>query len=132
MRRTPHLITWDDAHAAEQVLDAAEMMQRLGRVLDADYREKTFRGEPRYELRRSYPGELELLIMAGHIYDDREVLSVVIELRTKTTARPLISVHLSGGLERVKASQDTAWLRARSGTIVIVGESLGGIVEVQH
>jgi hypothetical protein len=44
----------------------------------------------------------------------------------------LSSTHLSGGVERVKASQDTAWLRARNGTIVIVGESLGGIVEVQN
>ena len=34
MQRAPHLVTWDDAHTAEQVLDAAEMMQRLGRVLD--------------------------------------------------------------------------------------------------
>jgi hypothetical protein len=132
MQPSPHLVIWDDASAAEQLIPAAEMMQRLGRVLDADYREKQFRGEPRYELRRDYPGGLELQISAGHIYDDREALSMAIELWAADAQRPLISVHLSGGIQRVKASQDTAWLRARNGSIVIVGESLGGIVEVQQ
>lgn len=132
MSRAPHLVTWDDANAAGQTIDAAEMMQRLGRVLNADYKEKTFRDEPRYELRRAYPGDIELLISAGHIVDDREVLSVVIELRAAAMSQPIASVHLSGGVQRVKASQHSAWLRARSGAIVIVGESLGGIVEVQH
>jgi hypothetical protein len=136
MQPSPHLVIWDDASAAEQLIPAAEMMQRLGRVLDADYREKQFRGEPRYELRRAYPGGLELQISAGHIYDDREALSMAIELWAadpqQPAQRPLISVHLSGGIQRVKASQDTAWLRARNGSIVIVGESLGGIVEVQQ
>lgn len=137
MQRTPHLVIWDDAVAAEQLIPADEMMQRLGRVLDATYREKQVRGEPRYELERSYPGGVELRISAGHIYDDREALSLVVELwgaadPQASPQRPLCSVHLSGGIQRVKASQDTAWLRARSGTIVIVGASLGGIVEVQH
>ena len=132
MQRSPHLVTWDDAAAAGQIIDGAEMMQRLGRVLDADYKEKEFRGEQRYELRRVYPGGFELHMMAGHIYDDREVFSMVVELWAVGMQRPLSSTHLSGGVERVKASQDTAWLRARNGTIVIVGESLGGIVEVQN
>lgn len=132
MQRFPHLVVWDDANATEQTVDAAEMMQRLARVLDADYHEKRFRGEPRYELQRSYGGGVELTIVAGHIYDDREVLSMVIELRSAAQARPLASFHLSGGVHRVKASQDTAWLRSRNGTVVIVGESLGGIVEVQN
>ena len=132
MQRSPHLVVWDDANAGEQTVDAAEMMQRLGRVLEADYREKTFRGEPRYELQRSYPGDVELTVIAGHVYDDREVLSMVIELRHPGQGRPLASLHLSGGVQRVKASQDTAWLRARNGMVVILGESLGGIVEVQH
>lgn len=138
MQSSPHLVIWDDASAAEQLIPAAEMMQRLGRVLDADYRETQFRGEPRYDLRRTYPGNLELRISAGHIYDDREALSLVIELWAASADpavpidRPLISVHLSGGIQRVKASPDTAWLRARNGSIVIIGESLGGIVEVQH
>lgn len=131
MQRSPHLVIWDDAAAAEQQIDAGEMMQRLARVLSADYTEKTFRGEPRYELRRCYVGGFELQIVAGHIYDDREALSLVIELRAAALERPLASVHLSGGVQRVKASRDTAWLRARNGTIVLVGESLGGIVEVQ-
>ncbi|MBV9792072.1 MAG: hypothetical protein JOZ51_28055 [Chloroflexi bacterium] len=132
MQRTPHLVIWDDQHAAEQTIDAAEMMQRLARVLSADYKEKTFRGEPRYELQRFYPGGFELSIVAGHIYDDREVLSLAIELRAAAMAQPLTSVHLSNGVQRVKASQDTAWLRARNGTIVIVGAGIGGIVEVQN
>jgi hypothetical protein len=132
MQRAPHVVIWDDQDAAEQTIDAAEMMQRLARVLSADYTEKTFRGEPRYELQRFYPGGFELSIVAGHIYDDREVLSLAIELRTAAMARPLVSAHLSNGVQRVKASRDTAWLRARNGTIVIIGESLGGIVEVQN
>lgn len=138
MQPSPHLVVWDDATAAEQLIPAAEMMQRLGRVLDADYREKQFRGEPRYELRRVYLDGLELRISAGHIYDDREALSLVVELwaasdpQAAPASRPLTSVHLSGGIQRVKASQDTAWLRARNGSIVIVGEGLGGIVEVQN
>jgi hypothetical protein len=132
MRRASHLVTWDDATATEQTIDAAEMMQRLARVLDADYKEKTVRGEPRYELQRIYPGGFALSMVAGHIYDDREVLSLVIEVRAAALDRPLTSCHLSGGIERVKASHDTAWLRARNGMIVLVGESLGGIVEVQN
>lgn len=132
MQRAPHLIMWDDASAAEQQIDAAEMMQRLARILGADYHEKQFRGEPRYEISRAVAGDHELSIVAGHIYDDREALSMVIELRAVAAQRPLVSVHLSGGVERVKASADTAWLRARSGTIVIVGGGLSGIIEVQH
>jgi hypothetical protein len=132
MQRAPHVVIWDDQHASEQTIDAAEMMQRLARVLDADYWEKLVRGEPRYELQRFYPGGFELSIVAGHIYDDREVLSLAIELRAAAMARPLTSVHLSNGVQRVKASQDSAWLRARNGTIVIIGENLGGIVEVQN
>lgn len=132
MQRTPHVVIWDDQHASEQTIDAAEMMQRLARVLSADYKEKTFRGEPRYELQRFYPGGFELSIIAGHIYDDREVLSLAIELRAAAMPQPLTSVHLSNGVQRVKASQDTAWLRARNGMIVIVGAGLGGIVEVQN
>lgn len=132
MQRPPHIIIWDDATAVEQRIDAAEMMQRLARILDADFKEKVFRGEPRYELRRFYPGGFELSILAGHIYDDREALSLVIELRAATMPRPLTSFHMSGGLDRIKASSDTAWIRAKNGTIVIVGESLGGIVEVQN
>jgi|GEM_PF-4330860 len=132
MQRLPHLVTWDDANAFGQQIDVAEMMQRLVRVLNADYKEKIFRGEPRYELRSIYPGGFELSIIAGHIYDDREVLSLAIELRAAAMARPLTSVHLSSGVERVKAAQDTVWLRAKNGMIVLVGESLGGIVEVQN
>ncbi len=132
MQRTPHVVIWDDQHASEQLIDAADMMQRLARVLNADYKEKTFRGEPRYEIQRFYPGGFELSIIAGHIYDDREVLSLAIELRAAAMPRALTSVHLSNGVERVKASQDTAWLRARNGMVVLIGESLGGIVEIQN
>lgn len=132
MQRSPHLIVWDDATSSAQLIDGAELMQRLGRVLDADYKEKQFRGEPRYELHRSYPAGVELSVIAGHIVDDREVLSLVIDLRQLGSARPLLTCHLSGGVQRVKASKDTAWLRARNGTVVIVGEGLGGIVEVQN
>ena len=130
--RPPHVVTWDDQTTSNETVDAAEMMQRLAKVLDAEYSEKSFRGEPRYELRRVYPGGFELNIAAGNVYDDREVFSMVVELWAVGMQRPLSSTHLSGGVERVKASQDTAWLRARNGTIVIVGESLGGIVEVQN
>ncbi|HEX6293453.1 MAG TPA: hypothetical protein VFZ66_30005 [Herpetosiphonaceae bacterium] len=132
MQRASHLLIWDDQQVSEESIEAAEMMRRLARVLSADYQEKTFRGEPRYEVRRFYPGGFELSIVAGHIYDDREVLSLAIELRAAALPQPLTSVHLSNGVQRVKASRDTAWLRARNGTIVIVGESLGGIVEVQN
>jgi hypothetical protein len=132
MQRSPHLVTWDDADAANQPIDAGEMMRRLARVLNGDYREKQVRGEPRYEIERTYDGGFVLSILAGHIYDDRETLSLVIELRALAMARPLVSYHLSGGLERVKASHDTAWLRCRNGTIAIVGESLSGIVEIQN
>lgn len=132
MHRSPHLVAWDDTNAANQMIDAGEMMRRLARVLNGDYREKQVRGEPRYEIERTYVGGLVLLIIAGHIYDDRETLSLVIELRAAASARPLVSYHLSGGLQRVKASHDTAWLRSDNGTIAIVGEGLGGIVEIQN
>lgn len=132
MQRSPHLLIWDDASTNEQVIDAAEMMRRLARMLAADFKEKIVRDEPRYELRRVYPGGFELAMIAGHIYDDREVLSVVIEVRAAALPKPITSVHLSGGIQRVKAARDVAWLRARNGMIVIVGDSLGGIVEVQH
>lgn len=132
LARTPHVVTWDDQNTSNETVDAAEMMQRLATVLGADYREKTFRGEPRYELQRFYPGGFELTINAGHIYDNREVLSLVVELRAAAMPRPLMSVHLSNGVERVKASHETAWIRALNGTIVIVGQGIGGIVEVQN
>ena len=108
------------------------MMRRLAGVLRAEYRERTFRGEPRYELRRVYGGGFELSVIAGHIYDTRETLSLAVELRAAGQSRPLASYHLSSGVERVKASADTAWLRAANGTVLIVGESLGGIVEIQN
>jgi hypothetical protein len=130
--RTPHVVTWDDRHTSNETVDAAHMMQRLAKVLEAEYAEKSFRGEPRYELRRFYPGGFELAIAAGHIYDNREVLSMNIELRAAAMPRPLVSVDLSNGVERVKASRETAWIRATNGTIVIVGQGIGGIVEVQN
>ena len=132
MERLAHMLTWDDQHAINQRIDAGEMMRRLAHVLSAELVERAFRGEPRYELRRTYRGGFELGIIAGHIYDTREVLSMAVELRAAGMQRPLASYHLSSGLERVKASEATAWLRAANGTILIVGEGLGGIVEVQN
>ena len=130
--RLPHLVTWDDQQAINQRIDAGEMMRRLARVLDAEYRERSFRGEPRYELRRTYRGGFELAIVAGHIYDTRENLSMGVELRAAGMIRPLASYHLSDGLERIKVSDDTAWIRATNGAVLIVGEGLGGILEVQN
>jgi len=130
--RPPHVVTWDDQTTSNETVDAAEMMQRLAKVLDAEYSEKSFRGEPRYELRRFYPGGFELTISAGHIYDNREVLSLIVELTAAAMPRPLVSVHLSNGVQRVKAARETAWIRALNGTIVIVGQGIGGIVEVQN
>ena len=127
-----HVVTWDDQHAANQQLDAGEMMRRLAGVLQADYQERSFRGEPRYELKRVYRGGFELAIIAGHIYDTRESLSMVVELRASGMDRPLASYHLAHGPQRVKASGDTAWIRAANGTVLIVGEGLGGILEVQN
>lgn len=132
MDRTPHTVVWDDADTDAETIDAGEMMRRAARVLGAELRERQFRGEPRYELRRHYAGGFELGIVAGHVNDDREALSLVIELRAAGVARPLTSVHLSSGIERVKASRDTLWLRARGGAAVLIGENLGGIVEVQY
>ncbi len=131
MSGTPHTVVWDDADTDADTIDVAEMMRRAARVLDAELRERQFRGEPRFELRRHYTGGLELSIVAGHINDDREALSLAIELRAAGVARPLTSVHLSSGIERVKASRAALWLRARGGAAVLIGENLGGIVEVQ-
>ena len=128
----PHSVAWDDQDAMNQRLDAGEMMRRLAGVLHADFSERSFRDEPRYELRRIYRGGFELTIVAGHIYDTRENLSMVVELRAAGSNRPLASYHLSNGLERIKVSGDTAWIRATNGPVLIVGESLGGIVEVQN
>lgn len=130
--RLAHRVIWDDQDAMNQRIGAGEMMRRLATVLDASYAERDFRGEPRYELRRAYPDNLELSIIAGHIYDTREVLSLIVELRASGQLRPLASFHLSNGLERVKATRGTAWLRASNGTVLIVGAGLGGIVEVQN
>lgn len=128
----PHTVIWDDQEAVNQRLGVGELMRRLARILEADLVERTFRDEPRYELRRIYRGGFELTVVAGHIYDTREVLSMAVELRGAGMARPLASFHLSNGLERVKASGNTAWLRAANGTVLILGEGLGGIVEVQN
>ncbi|MBA3947889.1 MAG: hypothetical protein H0X37_25460 [Herpetosiphonaceae bacterium] len=130
--RLPHVVTWDDQDAVDQQIDAGEMMRRLAGILGGEYREKQFRGEPRYEVRCYLPGGFELSLMAGHIYDDRETLSLAIELRAAALSRPLASYHLSGGIDRIKASADTAWLRATNGTVVILGHGLGGILEVQN
>ncbi len=130
--RLPHLVTWDDQHAANQLIDPAEMLRRLARVLDAELAERSFRGEPRYELRRVYPGGFELAIVAGHIYDTREALSMSFELHAAGMRRPVASYHLAGGLQRVKVSDTTAWIRAANGTVLILGEGLGGLIEVQN
>ena len=130
--RMPHSVIWDDQQAANQRLDAGEMMRRLADVLQAEYGERSFRGEPRYELRRVYRGGFELAITAGHIYDTRETLSMAVELRSAGLDRPLASYHLSTGLERVTVSAGSAWLRTTSGTVLIVGEGLGGIIDVQN
>ena len=130
--RLPHRVVWDDRHGEQQQLEAGEMMRRLAGVLQAELVERSFRGEPRYELRRVYRGGFELTIMAGHIYDTRETLSMAVELRAAGMDRPLASYHLSGGVGRIKASETTAWISAANGTVLIVGEGLGGIIEVQN
>ena len=127
-----HVITWDDQEAPNQQLAAGDMLRRLAGVLEAEFTERSFRDEPRYELRRIYPGGLELSILAGHIYDVRETLSMVVELRVAGASRPVASYHLSQGIERVKASDHTAWIRSTNGAVLIVGEGLSGIVEVQN
>lgn len=132
IERLPHRVVWDDEYAANQVIDPAEMMRRLARVLDARLVERTFRGEARYELTRSYPGGFELAIVAGHIYDTREALSLSVELYAAAVSGPLASYHLADGLQRVKVSATTAWLRAANGTVLILGEGLGGLIEVQN
>jgi len=128
----PHTVFWDDQDTVNQRIDAGEMMRRLGRVLEAEFVERRFRGEPRYELQRVYAGGWQLRIVAGHIYDTRELLSMAVELRATGIDRPLASYHLSTGIERIKASASSAWIRASNGTVLIVGEGLGGIVEVQN
>lgn len=130
--RLPHTVFWDDAERSNEQVDAAELMRRLAAVLGATFMERTFRGEPRYELLRTYADGLELAVVAGHIYDTREALSLAIELRAGGRDRPLASYHLSGGLQRVKASGSVAWLLAVNGTVLIVGEGLGGLIEVQN
>ena len=132
VERASHYVTWDDQDAVNQRIEAGDMMRRLAGVLQAEYAERTFRGEPRYEIRRVYRGGFELTIVAGHIYDTRETLSMAVELRGIGQARPLASYHLSGGPQRIKVSENTAWIRATNGTVLIVGEGLGGIVEVQN
>ncbi len=130
--RLPHTVFWDDAEQTNLQIDVDELMRRLADVLGATLKERTFRGEARYELLRTYPDGIELALIAGHIYDTRETLSLAIELRSEGRDRPLASYHLSGGLQRVKASGATAWLRAANGTVLIVGDGLGGLIEVQN
>jgi hypothetical protein len=130
--RMPHIVAWDDQHVVNQMIDPGEMMRRLAGVLDAEFAERSFRGEPRYELRCGYPGGFELVIVAGHLYDTREVLSMSVELWAVGMSRPLAAYHLSNGLQRVKVSGTTAWFRATNGTVLIVGEGLGGLIEVQN
>ena len=130
--RLPHTVFWDDAERSNEQVNAAELMRRLAAVLGATFVERTFRGEPRYELHRTYADGLELAVVAGHIYDTREALSLAIELRASGREQPLASYHLSGGLQRVKASGNVAWLLAANGTVLIVGGSLGGLIEVQN
>jgi hypothetical protein len=130
--RLLHTVFWDDAERANQQIDAAELMRRLADVLGAELKQRSFRGEPRYELHRAYADGLELTIIAGHIYDTRETLSLAIELRSAGRDRPLASYHLSGGLQRVKASGAVAWLLAENGTVLLIGDSLGGLIEVQN
>ena len=127
-----HLVTWDDSRAVNQMIDPGEMMRRLASVLGAEYAERSLRGEPRYELRCSYPEDFELVFVVGHIYDTREALSMSVELWAAGMSRPLASYHLSDGLQRIKASGTTAWIRAANGTVLIVGEGLGGLIEVQN
>ena len=128
----PHTVFWDDAERSNEQIDAPELMRRLAVVLGATFAERSFRGEPRYELRRVYADGLHLAVVAGHLYDTRETLSFAIELRAGERERPLASYHLSGGLQRVKASGNVAWLRAANGTVLILGEGLGGVIEVQN
>lgn len=128
----PHTLFWDDEQQSNQLIDAGELMQRLANLLGGSLKQRSFRGEPRYEMTRLYDDGLELVIIAGHIYDTRETLSLAIELRSSGRERPLASYHLSGGLQRVKASGTVAWLRAANGTVLIVGDGLGGLIEVQN
>lgn len=130
--RLPHLVAWDDPQAVNQLIEPGEMMRRLAGVLGAQYVERSFRGEPRYELRCGYPGGFELVIMAGHIYDTREALSMSVELWAAGMSQPLASYHLSNGLNRIKASDTTAWISVANGTVLIVGGGLGGLIEVQN
>ena len=130
--RLPHTVFWDDAERSNEQVDVAELMRRLAAVLGAAFVERAFRGEPRYELHRTYADGVELAVVAGHIYDTREALSLAIELRASGREQPLASYHLSGGLQRVKASGNVAWLLAANGTVLIVGGSLGGLIEVQN
>ena len=130
--RLPHLVAWDDQHVVNEMIDPGEMVRRLAGVLGAEHAERSFRGEPRYEIRRSYPGGFELVLIAGHICDTRETLSMSVELWAAGMSRPIASYHLSDGLQRVKASGTTAWIRAANGTVLIVGEGLGGLIEVQN
>lgn len=130
--RLAHIVLWDDEQSSNQRIDAAEMMRRLARVLGAELRERAVRDEPRYELRRVYGGGFELTIIAGHIYDTREMLSLAVELRAAGISRPLAACHFGAGISRVKASADTAWIRAANGTVLIIGAGIGGIVEVQN
>lgn len=127
-----HTVVWDDQAATGQRIVVGEVMRRMAAILGGELREKLFRGEPRYELHCLRPGGFELLILAGHIYDDREVMSLVIEVRAAALAQPVASYHLSGGIDRIKAASDTLWIRAANGTVVIVGAGLGGLVEVQN
>lgn len=123
-----HRLIWDDAQASEQILDAETALRRLAQVLDADFMIKPWRGEDRYILTRS-EGALELTVTAGHVYDTRELLTLAIEIRA--AGRLLASYGCSQGVERIKVSADTAWLRTPLGTVVILGNGPGGWLEVQ-
>ncbi|HEY1011851.1 MAG TPA: hypothetical protein VGE07_04045 [Herpetosiphonaceae bacterium] len=123
-----HRLVWDDAQGSEQVLDAESAMRRLAGVLGADFSIKPWRGEDRYFLDRREDG-LELSVTAGHIYDTRELLTLAIEIRA--AGKLIASYGCSQGVERIKASADTAWLRTPLGTVVILGNGPGGWLEVQ-
>src|SRR5687767_6978214 len=128
----PHTVLWDDQQSAGERLDAEAMMRRLAMVLEGEFRKRTFRDEPVYEVSRVYAGEIELRVQAGHIYDTREQMSLAVELHDLDASRLLASYHLAGGLERVKAAPGTAWLRTANGTVLILGGGMGGILEVQN
>ncbi|GIV95518.1 MAG: hypothetical protein KatS3mg057_0175 [Herpetosiphonaceae bacterium] len=123
-----HSVIVDDEEHEGRVLDAGEALRLIAESIGATVAIRWFRDEPRYILTRQ-DGQFELALVAGHLYDTRETLSLTVELRYGDLL--LASCNCSAGIERVKLGAGTAWLRTPGGLRIILGSGIGGLLEVQ-